>query len=117
MKKYIKTLLRESLINEIESTDKEKLLQLINTKDIDNVVLALGIADSQGIEFKYGEIDLSGADLEGIDLSGVNFQGAKLYRAELENANLSGANLQGADLRGADLWNTVFSGALNVPKQ
>ena len=70
---------------------KEKILQLLATKQAENVVLALELAKGQKIEL--GEIDLSFSDLEGADLEG----------SPLEEANLEGANLIFAYLAGANL--------------
>ena len=114
MKDFIRKLLREDLgysyvvgsaINDeyqlTEDDDesvKQKILNLIKTKDKENIELAFVLAKSQKVKFKKGEIDLRYANLRDVDLSG-----ADLRFADLRNADLEGANLSKADLRYANL--------------
>ncbi len=132
MKDFIRKLLREDLgysyvvgsaINDeyqlTEDDDesvKQKILNLIKTKDKENIKLGLMLAKGQKVKFKRGEIDLrganlSGTDLRGVDLSGAILQDAKLFKADLSGADLRGIDLEGADLRYANLSDVILHNA------
>ena len=80
-------------------TFKEKIEQLIDTGDKENITLAFQLATSQ----KIGGFILIGVDFCGADLGAAYLYGADLRGANLNKANLSNANLSTVDLPGAKI--------------
>jgi len=94
---------------------RDTLKYLIQTKDVENIVLALEVSKGQGIELNlifgtiFQGIDLSGQDLRGVDFSRINLKNANFSNANLQNCafrlnNLEGANFSGANLENANFW-------------
>ncbi len=66
--------------------------------------------------------DFCYADFTGAGLGEVTFVNARLIGANFQGSHLQGADFTGADLTGcnffaAEMDSTVFSGAINIPKQ
>ena len=93
-------------------TFKEKIEQLIDTGDKENITLAFQLATSQKIGgFILIGVDFCGADLGAAYLYGADLRGANLNKANLSNANLSTVDLPGAKLRRTNLSKTNLSNA------
>ncbi|MCD4695639.1 MAG: pentapeptide repeat-containing protein [Bacteroidales bacterium] len=70
---------------------------------------------------KLDSMDLSYSDFTGAGLEDVSFVHSRLINADFRGAHLQGANFKGANLSGcnffaAEFVNTIFTGAINIPK-
>ena len=78
-------------------TAKEKIEQLIRSKDTASISIGLYLAKSQRI---------SGLNLRNVNLDGLDLRDMVLKRTDLAGANLRNVNLRGANLMGATLLKT-----------